>query len=89
MMSATADAVQLEAREKRDMLDVVERLKSGIHSVSTAATVTPFGGNLMHASPVASYVHCGHTTQHRLFGQQLVTCPNELRPCSPCDVRIA
>jgi len=33
-MSATAAGVQLEAREKRDMLDVVERLNSGIHSVS-------------------------------------------------------
>src|ERR1700682_2076071 len=34
LMSATAAAVQLEASEKRDMLEVVNRLNNGIHSVS-------------------------------------------------------
>jgi len=34
LMSATAAAVQLEATEKRDMLDVVDRWNHGIHSVS-------------------------------------------------------
>src|SRR6202162_5216120 len=34
LMSATAAAVQLEAREKRDMLEVVNRLNSGLLSLS-------------------------------------------------------
>ncbi len=34
LMSATAAAVQLEVSEKRDMLEVVNRLNNGIHSVS-------------------------------------------------------
>jgi len=34
LMSATAAAVQLEVSEKREMLEVVNRLNNGIHSVS-------------------------------------------------------
>jgi sigma-B regulation protein RsbU (phosphoserine phosphatase) len=61
LMSATAAAVQLEASEKRDMLEVVNRLNSGIHSVS--------GGNRYVTLVLADvdalnrsfrYVNCGH-----------------------------
>ena len=40
LMAATAAAVQLEAREKRDMLEVVNRLNSGLHSLYPTATAT-------------------------------------------------
>ena len=60
LMSATAAAVQLEASEKRDMLEVVNRLNNGIHSVS--------GGNRYVTLVLADvdalnrsfrYVNCG------------------------------
>ena len=60
-MSATAAAGQLEAREERDLLAVVNRLNSGIHAVS--------GGNrygtlllkeIDERSQSVRYVNCGH-----------------------------
>jgi phosphoserine phosphatase RsbU/P len=49
LMSATAAAVQLEVSEKRDMLEVVNRLNNGIHSVSDGDRyVTLLLAALMH-----------------------------------------
>ena len=42
-MSATAAAVQMEASEKRDMLEVVNRLNNGIHSVSDGERLRHIG----------------------------------------------
>src|SRR6202163_2573154 len=61
LMSATAAAVQLETREKRDMLDVVNRLNSGIHSVSDGDRyVTLLLADIDALSRALRYVNCGH-----------------------------
>jgi sigma-B regulation protein RsbU (phosphoserine phosphatase) len=61
LMSATAAAVQLEAREKRDMLEVVNRLNSGIHSVSGGNRyVTLLLAEIDVRSQAVRYVNCGH-----------------------------
>jgi phosphoserine phosphatase RsbU/P len=61
LMSATAAAVQLEASEKRDMLDVVDRLNSGIHSVSDGDRyVTLLLADIDILSRSLRYVNCGH-----------------------------
>ena len=61
LMSATAAAVQLEAREKRDMLEVVNRLNSAIHSVSDGDRyVTLLLADIDALSRSLRYVNCGH-----------------------------
>jgi serine phosphatase RsbU (regulator of sigma subunit) len=61
LMSATAAAVQLEAREKRDMLDVVNRLNSGLHSLSDSNHyVTLLLADIDARSQTLRYVNCGH-----------------------------
>ena len=61
LMSATAAAVQLEASDKRDMLEVVDRLNSGIHSVSEGNRyVTLLLANIDAQSRSLRYVNCGH-----------------------------
>jgi serine phosphatase RsbU (regulator of sigma subunit) len=61
LMSATAAAVQLEVSEKRDMLEVVNRLNNGIHSVSDGSRyVTLLLGDIDALSRSFRYVNCGH-----------------------------
>jgi serine phosphatase RsbU (regulator of sigma subunit) len=61
LMSATAAAVQLEASEKRDMLEVVNRLNNGIHSVSDGDRyVTLLLADIDALSRSLRYVNCGH-----------------------------
>ena len=61
LMSATAAAVQLEAREKRDMLEVVNRLNSGLHSLSDSNRyVTLMLVEIDAPSQSLRYVNCGH-----------------------------
>src|SRR6202163_3906954 len=61
LMSATAAAVQLEARAQRDMLEVVDRLNSGIHSVSDGDRyVTLLLADIDALSRALRYVNCGH-----------------------------
>ncbi len=61
LMSATAAAVQLEASEKRDMLEVVNRLNNGIHSVSDGDRyVTLLLADIDTLSRSLRYVNCGH-----------------------------
>ena len=61
LMSATAAAVQLEASEKRDMLEVVDRLNNGIHSVSEGNRyVTLLLADIDARSHSLRYVNCGH-----------------------------
>ena len=60
-MSATAAAVQLEASENRDMLEVVDRLNNGIHSVSDGDRyVTLLLADIDALSQSLRYVNCGH-----------------------------
>jgi sigma-B regulation protein RsbU (phosphoserine phosphatase) len=61
LMSATAAAVQLEATERRDMLQVVDRLNNGIHSVSDGDRyVTLLLADIDARSKSLRYVNCGH-----------------------------
>lgn len=61
LMSATAAAVQLEVSEKRNMLEVVNRLNNGIHSVSDGNRyVTLVLGDIDAISRSFRYVNCGH-----------------------------
>jgi len=61
LMSATAAAVQLEAREERDLLEVVNRLNDGIHSVSGGDRyVTLLLAEIDARSQSVRYVNCGH-----------------------------
>jgi sigma-B regulation protein RsbU (phosphoserine phosphatase) len=61
LMSATAAAVQLEASDKRDMLEVVDRLNNGIHSVSEGNRyVTLVLANIDARTHSLRYVNCGH-----------------------------
>jgi sigma-B regulation protein RsbU (phosphoserine phosphatase) len=61
LMSATAAAVQLEAREKRDILEVVNRLNSGIHSLSDSRRyVTLFLADIDARGRSIRYINCGH-----------------------------
>ena len=61
LMSATAAAVQLEAREKRDMLEMVNRLNSGLHSLSDSRRyVTLLLADIDARSRSLRYVNCGH-----------------------------
>jgi serine phosphatase RsbU (regulator of sigma subunit) len=61
LMSATAAAVQLEVSEKREMLEVVNRLNNGIHSVSDGDRyVTLLLANIDALSRSLRYVNCGH-----------------------------
>ena len=61
LMSATAAAVQLEAREERDILEVVNRLNSGIHSVSGGNRyVTLLLAEIDARKQSVRYVNCGH-----------------------------
>jgi sigma-B regulation protein RsbU (phosphoserine phosphatase) len=61
LMSATAAAVQLEAREERDMLEMVNRLNSSLHSLSDSSRyVTLLLADIDARSRSLRYVNCGH-----------------------------
>jgi len=61
LMSATAAAVQVEARQRRDMLEVVNRLNSSLHSLSDSNRyVTLMLADIDARSRSLRYVNCGH-----------------------------
>src|SRR6266849_4796400 len=61
LMSATAAALRLEANHDRNMLKQVERLNTGIHSVSDAERyVTLLIAEIDVHKRVIQYVNCGH-----------------------------
>jgi serine phosphatase RsbU (regulator of sigma subunit) len=61
LMSATAAAVQLEANHERDMLEIVERLNAGIHSVSDDEHyVTFLLAEIDTRKKTLHFVNCGH-----------------------------
>lgn len=61
LMSATAAAVQFEAREKHEMLEVVNRLNSGLHSLSDSSRyVTLVLASIDARRQSLHYVNCGH-----------------------------
>src|SRR5437016_1875620 len=61
LMSATAAALRLEANHDRNMLKQVERLNTGILSVSDAERyVTLLHAEIDTRRPLNQYVNCGH-----------------------------
>jgi serine phosphatase RsbU (regulator of sigma subunit) len=61
LMSATAAAMRLEANHDRNMLEQVERLNTGIHSVSDSDRyVTLLVGEIDAQKRTLRYVNCGH-----------------------------
>src|SRR6266852_989204 len=61
LMSATAAALRLEANHDRSMLEQVERLNTGIHSVSDAERyVTLLVAEIDVHNRTLQYVNCGH-----------------------------
>jgi serine phosphatase RsbU (regulator of sigma subunit) len=62
LMSATAAAVQLEVNEQRDMLQVVSRLNTSIHGVSSDGEryVTLLMAEVDARTRKLRYVNCGH-----------------------------
>jgi sigma-B regulation protein RsbU (phosphoserine phosphatase) len=61
LMSATAAAMRLEANHDRSMLEQVERLNVGIHSVSDAERyVTLLIAEIDTRKRIIHYVNCGH-----------------------------
>ena len=61
LMSATAAAIRLEANHGRSMLEQVERLNTGIHSVSDSDRfVTLLVGEIDTQKRWLRYVNCGH-----------------------------
>lgn len=61
LMAATAAAVQLETREKRDMLEVVNRLNSSLLSLSgNNRYVTLLLADIDARNRSLNYVNCGH-----------------------------
>jgi serine phosphatase RsbU (regulator of sigma subunit) len=61
LMSATAAAMRLEANRERNMLEQVERLNTGIHSVSDGERyVTLLVAEIDAQKRTLRYVNCGH-----------------------------
>ncbi len=61
LMSATAAAVHLEAKEQRDVLEVVNRLNTALHSLSDSNRyVTLLLAEIDASSRSLRYVNCGH-----------------------------
>src|SRR6202795_751901 len=62
LMSATAAAVQLEVNQQRDMLQVVSRLNTSIHTVSSDGEryVTLLMAEVDARNRKLRYVNCGH-----------------------------
>src|ERR1700676_4994621 len=61
LMSATAAAMRLEVNHERNMLEQVERLNTGIHSVSDAERyVTLLTAEIDVHKRTLQYVNCGH-----------------------------
>jgi sigma-B regulation protein RsbU (phosphoserine phosphatase) len=61
LMSATAAAMRLEANDDRNMLEQVERLNTGIHSVSDGDRyVTLLVAEIDAQKRTLRYVNCGH-----------------------------
>ena len=79
LMSATAAAVQLEVSEKRDMLEVVNRLNNGIHSVSDGDRyVTLLLADIDALSRSLRFVNCGHNPALLFRAKYPGRCSHEL-----------
>ena len=87
LMSATAATMQLEANRDRNMLDIVERLNTGIHSVSDDGErfVTLLLAELDVQKRTVQYVNCGHNPA-LLFRAQTGTVARLNSSCAPIGI---
>src|SRR5258705_11079892 len=87
LMSATAASVQLEANHNRNMLKIVERLNTGVHSVSDDGErfVTLLLAELDVQKRTVQYVNCGHNPA-LLFRSQTGTVTRLNSSCPPIGI---
>jgi serine phosphatase RsbU (regulator of sigma subunit) len=85
LMSATAAAMQLEANHDRNMLDIVERLNTGIHSVSDGERyVTLLLAKIDTHKRALRYVNCAHNPAFLFRAQTGLTRMNS--SCPPIGI---
>ena len=88
LMAATAAAVQLETREKRDMLEVVNRLNASLYSLSGSNRyVTLLLANIDTRKQSLTYVNCGHNPAllYRTKSRAVVTMDSSCVPIGMFD----
>jgi phosphoserine phosphatase RsbU/P len=86
LMSATAAAMQLEANHDRNMLEIVERLNTGIHSVSDGERyVTLLLTEIDTHKRTLRYVNCGHNPA-LLFRAKAGTLTRMNSSCPPIGI---
>src|SRR5258707_2917845 len=87
LMSATAATMQLEANHDRDMLEQVERLNTGIHSVSDDGErfVTLLLAELDVQKRTVQYINCGHNPA-LLFRAQTGSVARLNSSCAPIGI---
>jgi len=88
LMAATAAAVQLETREKRDMLEVVNRLNASLYSLSGSNRyVTLLLANIDTRKQSLTYVNCGHNPAllYRTKSRAVVTMNSSCVPIGMFD----
>ena len=87
LMSATAAAMQLEANHDRNILEIVGRLNTGIHSVSEDGEhyVTLLVAELDAKERKLRYVNCGHNPA-LLFQAQTGTVTRLNSSCAPVGI---
>jgi serine phosphatase RsbU (regulator of sigma subunit) len=86
LMSATAAAMQLEANHDRNMLEIVERLNTGIRSVSDGERyVTLLVSEIDARQRTLHYVNCGHNPA-LLFRAKTGTLTRMNSSCPPIGI---
>jgi phosphoserine phosphatase RsbU/P len=86
LMSATAAAMQLEANHDRNMLEIVGRLNTGIHSVSDGERyVTLLLAEIDTHKRTLRYVNCGHNPA-LLFRAKTGTLTRMNSSCPPIGI---
>jgi phosphoserine phosphatase RsbU/P len=87
LMSATAATIQLEANHDRNLLEMVGRLNTGIHSVSADGEryVTLLVAELDSKKRKLHYVNCGHNPA-LLFRAQNGTVTRLHSSCAPIGI---
>jgi len=86
LMSATAAAMQLEANHDRNMLEIVARLNTGIHSVSDGERyVTLLLAEIDTRKRTLRYVNCGHNPA-LLFRPKTSTLTRMNSSCPPIGI---
>jgi sigma-B regulation protein RsbU (phosphoserine phosphatase) len=87
LMSATAASMQLEANQERNMLEILGRLNTGIHSVSSDGEryVTLLIAEIDGQKRTLRYVNCGHNPA-LLFRPKTDTVTHMNSSCAPIGI---